>query len=70
MGSSGSSVHGDSPGKYTGKLSHSVMSDSLQPRGLYPSRLLHPWDSPGKNTGVYMEKCEIIPKLKYKVKNS
>ena len=52
MGSSGSSVHGDSPGKYTGKLSHSVMSDSLQPRGLYPSRLLHPWDSPGKNTGV------------------
>ena len=28
------------------------MSNSLQPRGLYPTRLLYPWDSPGKNTGV------------------
>ena len=27
-------------------------SDSLQPHGLQPSRLLHPWDSSGKNTGV------------------
>ena len=25
---------------------------SLQPCGLEPTRLLHPWDSPGKNTGV------------------
>ena len=25
---------------------------SLQPYGLYPSRLLCPWDPPGKNTGV------------------
>ena len=24
----------------------------LQPRGLQPIRPLHPWDSPGKNTGV------------------
>ena len=24
-------------------LSHSVMSDSLQPHGLYPARLLCPW---------------------------
>ena len=30
----------------------SVMSDSLQPHGLQPTRLLCPWDSPGKNTGV------------------
>ena len=30
----------------------SVMSDSLQPHGLYPTRFLRPWDSPGKNTGV------------------
>ena len=30
----------------------SVMSDSLQPHGLYPARLLCPWDSPGKNTRV------------------
>ena len=30
----------------------SVTSGSLQPRGLYPTRLLGPWDSPGKNSGV------------------
>ena len=30
----------------------SVMSDSLQPYGLQPTRLFCPWDSPGKNTGV------------------
>ena len=30
----------------------SVMSDSLQPYGLSPTRLLCLWDSPGKNTGV------------------
>ena len=29
-----------------------VMSDSLQPHGLQPTRLLCPWDSPGKNTGL------------------
>ena len=28
------------------------MSDSLWPCGLYPARLLCPWDSPGNNTGV------------------
>ena len=33
-------------------VSHSVMSESLQPHGLQPTRLLCPWDSPGKNTGV------------------
>ena len=31
---------------------HSVVSDSLQHHGLYPTRLLYPWDPPGKNTGV------------------
>ena len=30
----------------------SVMSDSLQPHGLYPTRLLCPWDFPSKNTEV------------------
>ena len=30
----------------------SVMSDSLRPRELSPARLLCPWNSPGKNTGV------------------
>ena len=28
------------------------MSDSLWPHGLWPTRLLCPWDSPGKNPGV------------------
>ena len=28
------------------------MSDSLQPHGPQPIRLLHPWEFPGKNTGV------------------
>ena len=30
----------------------SVVSDSLQPHGLQPARLLCPWDSPGRNPGV------------------
>ena len=30
----------------------SVMSDSLRPYGLWATRFLCPWDSPGKNTGV------------------
>ena len=34
------------------KWSCSVMSDSLQLRGLQPTRLLHPWDFPSKSTGV------------------
>ena len=33
-------------------VSRSVMSNSLWPHGLQPARLLCPWDSPGKNTGV------------------
>ena len=30
----------------------SVLSDSVRPRGLWPARLLCPWNSPGKNTGL------------------
>ena len=30
----------------------SVVSNSLQPHGLQPARLLCPWDSPSKNTGL------------------
>ena len=33
-------------------LSRSVVSDSLRPHGLEPTRLLCPWNSPGRNTGV------------------
>ena len=31
---------------------YSVMSNSLQPLGLYPTRLLCLWDFSGKNTGM------------------
>ena len=34
------------------QFSHSVVSDSLRPHGLQPTRLLRPWDLPGKSTGV------------------
>ena len=34
------------------KWSPSVMSDSLRPHGLQPTRLLRPWDFPGKSTRV------------------
>ena len=34
------------------KWSCSVVSDSLRTHGLQPTRLLHPWDFPGKSTGV------------------
>ena len=34
------------------KWSHSVVSDSLRHHGLQPTRLLRPWDFPGKSTGV------------------
>ena len=33
-------------------FSRSVTSGSLWPHGLKPARLLCPWDSPGKNTGM------------------
>ena len=37
---------------HTCMLSHSVVSDFLQPHGLQPTRSLCPWDFPGKNTTV------------------
>ena len=30
----------------------SVVSDSVRPQRWQPTRLCHPWDSPGKNTGM------------------
>ena len=44
--------HGGSPGAVFQCVSCSVMSDSLRPHGIWPARLLCPWNSPGKNTGV------------------
>ena len=34
------------------KWSRLVVSDSVRPHGLQPTRLLHPWDFPGNSTGV------------------
>ena len=34
------------------KWSRSVVSYSSRPHGLQPTRLLHPWNFPGKSTGV------------------
>ena len=34
------------------KWSRSVVSDSQWPQGLQPTRLIRPWDFPGKSTGV------------------
>ena len=34
------------------KSSRSVVPDPQRPHGLQPSRLLRPWDFPGKSTGV------------------
>ena len=39
----------------------SVVSDSVWPHGLQPTRLLHPWDSPGKNTGVGWKEWQPTP---------
>ena len=38
--------------KWKVKVNHSVVSNSSRPHGLQPTRLLHPWDFPGKSTGV------------------
>ena len=41
------------------------MSDSSRPHGWQPTRLLHPWDFPGKSTGVGCHRLlRLIP---YKV---
>ena len=44
-------------------LSRSVMSDSVRPHRWQPTRLLHPQDSPGKNTGVgchFLLQCKEV----------
>ena len=40
---------------------HSVVSSSLQSHGLWPTRLLCPWNSPGKNTGVGSHSPRDLP---------
>jgi len=49
------------------KWSCSVMSDPQRPHGLQPSRLLHPWDFPGKSTGVG---CHWLSPISIQSKNN
>src|SRR5574341_884087 len=42
----------------------SVVSDSVRPHRRQPTRLHHPWDSPGKNTGVCCHSLFQCMKLK------
>ena len=44
------------------KWSCSVMSNPQRPHGPQPTRLLRPWDFPGKSTGVG---CHCLPELYY-----
>ena len=46
----------------------SVVSDSVRPHRQQPTRLLRPWDSPGKNTGVGCHFLLQCMKVKMKVK--
>ena len=48
----GNSSHCGESWKWIESVRCSVMSDSLQLHGLWPARLLCPWNSPVKNTGV------------------
>ena len=46
----------------------SVMSDSVWPHRRQPTRLPHPWDSPGKNTGVgchFLLQCVKVRSLSH-----
>ena len=47
-------------------LSHTVVSDSVRPHRRQPTRLLCPWDSPGKNTGVGCDFLHQCMKVKSK----
>ena len=53
------------------KWSCSVVSDPQRPHGLQPSRLLRPWDFPGKSTGVRCHRllrrmAVVLPKAVYR----
>ena len=47
------------------KWSHSVVSNSSGPHGLQPTRVLRPWDFPGRNTGVGCHFTSLSFKLAY-----
>ena len=46
----------------------SFVSDPVQPHRWQPTRLPHPWDSPGKNTGVgchFLLQCMKVKSLSH-----
>ena len=47
--------------------SHSIVSDPLGPHRLQPSRLLCPWDFPGKKTGLG---CHVLLKAIFLIQGS
>ena len=48
------------------KWSRSVMSNPQQPHGLQPTRLLRPWDFPGRSTGAGCHcLCTVVYSIKY-----
>ena len=49
--------------KWKVKVKSLIVSDSSRPHGLQPTRVLCPWDFPGKSTGVdsAMRREEILP---------
>ena len=50
-------------------LSHFIVSDPLRPLGPQPTRILCPWDSPGKNMAwVAISFCMFIIALQYSSK--
>ena len=52
----------------------SVVSDSVQPHRRQPTRLVRPWDSPGKNTGVgchfLLQNCLAIKQVFFPLRRS
>ena len=50
--------------------SRSVVSDSLRPHGLQPTRLPRPWDFPGKSTGVGCHRLLRKPFIWYVILNT
>ena len=53
--------------KWKVRVSRSVVSDPQRPHGLQPTRLLRPWDFPGKSTGVGCH-CLLLLLTKPKIK--
>ena len=57
--------------KYTSESESEVAQSCPRPHGLQPTRLLRPWDFPGKSTGVgaiAFSRRSALVKVKVKVK--